>query len=141
MQGHSPDAHSLDRKSPCMNLLYFSSVFLFYRRCQKRLRRKIYCFHNSCFCVAHTFTLKNVPSQSSPLANAHAISSNVSFIYLLLNWKTIQMSLTVMEMMVVVDNQNAMDVLQWWEPFCGSRCLYCVTKYVNIHINLADLKR
>lgn len=46
VQGHSRDAHSLDCKSRCLNLLYFCSVFFFYR-CQKRLRRKIYCFHNS----------------------------------------------------------------------------------------------
>lgn len=46
------------------------------------------------------------------------------------------MSLAVMEMMVVVDNQNAADVLHCWEPVCGSRCLYCVIKYVNVHINI-----
>lgn len=67
---------------------------------------------SSHFCVAHTFTLKNVPSELAPPANAHPISPNASFIYLLLNWKTIQMSLAVMEIMMV-DNQNAVDVLHW----------------------------
>ncbi len=50
------------------------------------------------------------------------------------------MSLAVMEMMVVVDNQNAADVLTAGKRFVDPGCLYCVIKYVNVHINLADLR-
>lgn len=52
------------------------------------------------------------------------------------------MSLAVMEMMmvVVVDNQNAADVLHWWEPFCGCTALPNMLMYILILQTSRDRK-